>query len=68
MGMLYFRQNGMLYVNQMKSYQAEPPRFNMPVRYGSLSAQFAHHLLTSLTSLTFGSLWSRLPHFWLTFA
>ena len=28
--MLYFRQNGMLYVNQMKSYQAEPPRFNMP--------------------------------------
>ena len=29
-GMLYFRQNGMLYVNAMKSYQALPPQFNMP--------------------------------------
>ena len=28
--MLYFRQNAMLYVNAMKSYQALPPRFNMP--------------------------------------
>ena len=30
MAMLYFRQNTMLYVNTMKSYQAQPPRFNMP--------------------------------------